>query len=357
MVRRIVQVACVCLLAISLALMPMRASAYDLSGGIPPGAGGSNYRNQFLTPMIAIVSMGLGLLFASTAESPPSGAARSSLQPEAPDPADHVLFHAMSIADAKNGTTPVWISPAARAAYAANMPVKAAPVVSRPFSDWSGIYFGGDVAYGARATKWTDSFGELAATPGGSFRANGDGALGGLHGGYQFQSGRWILGVEGEISWGDLNAQTAIQFAPAIGFFDSKSDWIASVTGRLGYIVSSPFFGRSAVLYGKAGVAWADFNHSLLLDGFAGPLYFNANAGRANGWTIGGGIEHSLSGNLSFRLETAYYDFGKDTYTFSNPTFGQARIEIDQKVMVSKLGLTYRFGGPSGSYELASARK
>ena len=64
------------------------------------------------------------------------------------------------------------------------------------------------------------------------------------------------------------------------------------------------------------------------------------------GWTLGAGVEYALSNNWTARAEYRYTDFGTktDTLALTYPGFHAKNHYTDQAV---RLGLSYKFGGPS----------
>ncbi len=226
-------------------------------------------------------------------------------------------------------------------AYAAHIPLKAPGLT--PSRSWGGAYVGAHVGYGFGSNQWTDTFGDLAGVPGGKLGVNSEGLIGGVQLGYNWQRGPWVLGVEGEFSGSAINGDVTVNLPPATGTFTSETNWLASVTGRLGYAFASGRGGNS-LIYVKGGAAWAEFNHRFVLNGAIGPFVFPEISKTASGWTVGGGFETMLGrSNWSLRAEYMFYDFGSDSYTFSHPVFGPARMDIDQQVHVSKIGVNYRF--------------
>src|ERR1700712_2745021 len=80
---------------------------------------------------------------------------------------------------------------------------KAAPFVTNPAFDWSGVYIGAHLGAARRsATLESDSFsiatlfGERFTAPSSTGNARGDGIFGGGHAGWNYQVGRWVLGPE-----------------------------------------------------------------------------------------------------------------------------------------------------------------
>ena len=131
----------------------------------------------------------------------------------------------------------------------------------------------------------------------------------------------------------------------------SRTDFIATATGRLGYT-----FGRlgEGMVYAKGGAAWANnryqFNGQVLTSpSFVTPFNFGASETRV-GWTVGAGVEWAVWENWSVKLEYDYLDFGSRTVTFNDPLSGAANISVSQRISEVKLGVNYRFGSPLPRY-------
>lgn len=85
----------------------------------------------------------------------------------------------------------------AGAANAADLPPRAAPpmkapVYAAPPFSWTGFYLGGNFGYGWGEGSGTMTFG--GAT--GPIRGSGDGVLGGVQAGYNWQMGAMVVGIE-----------------------------------------------------------------------------------------------------------------------------------------------------------------
>jgi outer membrane immunogenic protein len=107
-----------------------------------------------------------------------------------------------------------------RAPYTVNQPLNA-------FS-WAGPYLGGNLGY---------NWGSVDNNP-----AKPSGVLGGVGGGYNWQTGQWVFGVEG-----DLQANGAEDtFAP----WKFSNPWFGTVRGRVGYAFNN------VLLYGTGGLAF-----------------------------------------------------------------------------------------------------
>ncbi|MCF3639358.1 porin family protein [Rhizobium sp. TRM95111] len=150
--------------------------------------------------------------------------------------------------------------------------------------DWNGFYVGGNVGYG-----WTD--GDFSAG-GASSDPSLDGWLAGLHAGYNYQSGNWVGGVEADIKH-DFNDQ---RFGVAGTPYEAQTEWGGSVRARAGYA-----FDRT-LLYATGG--WA-FTNAEVTNRTTG----DDDSKTLHGWTIGAGVEHAITDNMTGRLEYRYTDY------------------------------------------------
>src|ERR1700733_1061253 len=133
-------------------------------------------------------------------------------------------------------------------------------VAPAPVYSWTGCYVGAHVGWGKGRNHTTqETFGGSGGLLVAGGRVNSSGALFGGQVGCNYQfSGNWVLGVQGDIAGTDINGKVADPLE--VTFFDSdtkhqvgiKTDWLASVTGRLGYT----FYDNRAMFYVKGGGAW-----------------------------------------------------------------------------------------------------
>src|SRR5215470_16515042 len=199
------------------------------------------------------------------------------------------------------------------AAQAADLPVKAAPAPA-PVYSWTGCYWGGHVGWGWGRKTVNEDFRaspvviDAVAAPApvlqhASGKIETSGALYGSQVGcnYQFAS-NWVIGVEGSFSGADINGQNINPLDAVLidgdrdNFNHVKVDWIASVTGRIGFVLNnSPFFFNNTLVYFKGGGAWAHDRWSLntlFMDECGGAIICRGERTQTrSGWTIGGGFE------------------------------------------------------------------
>jgi|SRR5262245_1989014 len=257
------------------------------------------------------------------------------------------------------------------AAQAADMPLKAPRVAAAPYS-WSGFYVGGHVGYG-----WGDKDFALPGIAGeefgdcyGKFQKCFDfsdlgnpalthklsGFLGGVQAGFNYQSGVWVLGVEGQFSWTGMDEKSNVLLGEYIscwcGYCSSKDiglnaktevNWVATIAGRIGYT-----FDRF-MIYAKGGVAFADQDYNWVVTkgdhDFASAKFGETRTG----WMVGVGTEWALTGRWSAKLEYNYMDFGSKTLNVLADVKGyqqEFKVNIDEQMHVVKFGINYRFGAP-----------
>lgn len=216
-----------------------------------------------------------------------------------------------------------------------------------PVSNWTGCYIGGNVGYGWQYNKPYDP-----AYPTYDLGSNtGTGVVGGGQVGCDYQlSGDWVVGIQGMFDGAGVNGSYIVPFAYAGDNTETmtfKTDWFATLTGRIGYAVLP-----QALLYFKGGAAWAHTNYSDTdPSGAVYPPFSGQARSTPSGWTIGGGAEYAFTRNWSVFVEYNYVDLGSRdvalTYNcgggcgFANPyTYKET-----QNLQMVLVGLNYRFGG------------
>jgi outer membrane immunogenic protein len=118
-------------------------------------------------------------------------------------------------------------------ASAADMAVKAPPPPPPvPIYSWTGFYIGGNGGWGQSNNCW--DFVDVAGT----FISDGcrsrSGGLAGGQIGYRWQTNQFVVGVEAQGDWADLNSQRVSLINPAFST-RTKTDGIGLFTGQLGW--------------------------------------------------------------------------------------------------------------------------
>jgi outer membrane immunogenic protein len=248
-------------------------------------------------------------------------------------------------------------------AMAADMAVKAPAYKAAPpvaIYNWTGFYIGANVGAigsdGNTTHQCINPAGVLNGLgcdiiPGSGLR--GTGVLGGVQAGYNWQSGMWVLGVEGDGQATSLKNSSSL-FSPAFplngGGFDAPAtfttsarlDWLATARARVG--VTS----GAALFYVTGGAAFGGVRTATNLFG-APNAYPSTTDSTRSGWTAGGGIEWGFAPQWSAKVEGLYYDLGSVTSLGASvpliTAFREgARYEING--WVARVGVNYRFAGP-----------
>jgi outer membrane immunogenic protein len=204
-------------------------------------------------------------------------------------------------------------------AFAADMPVKAAPMAAAPTYGWTGCYLGGNIG-----GIWAHTASTGPGGDGGSRRS--DGVLGGGQIGCDYQVGSWVVGARGLFDWADASGHNSI---PGPEELRAKVHYFGTATARLGYLLDP-----ASLIYIKGGAAWMRTHH----EDSTAVVTDTANSTRL-GYDIGGGYERMIAPNWSAFIEYDYADFGTKRVDFSGGGFAN----IGQRAHVVLIGLNYRF--------------
>lgn len=185
-------------------------------------------------------------------------------------------------------------------AHAADLPGRsyggAVPVMA---TNWAGLYGGAHLGYGFGRSRSADI----------------SGFLGGAQLGYNFQSGPVVYGLEGDLSYGNINYRAFTE--------TFRQKWIGSGRVRVGYAFERflPFV--------TGGLA---FSNATMKAG--GVKESNAHIG----YVIGIGGEMMLTDKVSASLQFLHYRFGSETYNVL-PAARNANVVTNEL----RVGLNYRF--------------
>lgn len=185
-----------------------------------------------------------------------------------------------------------------------------------PRYNWSGLYLGINGGYGWGESTQSFNDVELSTT-------NPEGVMGAVTLGYNWHTpGGLLFGLEGDIGLMDTSDEddNGYKYGP----------WWGTVRGRAGIAFDRTLF------YATAGVAFMDVDE-VSIGGTADETAWHENID--TGWTVGGGIEHALTSNLSLKVEYLHMDFGDyEGYSASSDSFS-----FDNNVDVVRAGLNFKF--------------
>ena len=278
------------------------------------------------------------------------------------------------------------------AAHAADIAVKA-PALAQdlaPVAAWEGFHLGAGVGFRAsdtnvNVTSATDTTAALPALQNMFFASGCSAGLPCVTGrpfngtafrispylGYDWQIGRALLGIEGDVGFADQTTTLLGSFYPATPFatatgsptnsFSVRTSWDASLRARAGYLIDP-----AVLLYGTAGPSWIHVettsNCSTLLaaDGAcaaAGATGFTpatiTNSHTRLGYTVGGGAETMLGTNWILRAEYRFSDYGRASNTdvrTATAAVGTQTVTYDTllRTHTATFGLAYNYGTPAG---------
>ncbi len=213
------------------------------------------------------------------------------------------------------------------------MPVKAAPFVApAPYFSWTGCYIGTHVGWGwgkkdfrgnepASSVVILSSVDTSGAIFGGQLGCN-----------YSLQN-NFVIGLEGSVSGADINGFN-IGTGCSSQLLRAKTDFLASVTGRIGWTGWNP----AVMFYFKGGAAWAH-------DRYEHTTAFAVGEQDRTGWTIGLGAEWAFAPSWTTFVEWDHYDFGTKSVTIApfDNSDATALVNVSQRIETVRVGVNYRF--------------
>ena len=151
------------------------------------------------------------------------------------------------------------------------------------------------------------------------------GLLGGVIGGWSWQSGPFVIGAEADLLAADISGSR--RFNAGLNRVSPSIDSMADLRLRAGYTITPEL-----LLFGTVGGAWA--NAELAIAGPGGAFrdqdFF--------GWSVGGGAEVALSPQWHARFDYQFTDFDAETVTYPG---GRATFDPDGSTY--RGSLIYRF--------------
>ena len=203
------------------------------------------------------------------------------------------------------------------AAQAADLPqpsYKAPAYVAPAAPTWTGFYVGLNGGYGFGTSDWDSP----AVSP------DLTGALVGGTLGYNYQTGMWVWGLEGDFDWADIKGDTTC----GAGTCETKSEWFGTARLRLGY---AGWNGWLPYVTGGAAFASVKATNSAL----------SSASDTLIGWTAGVGLEYAWRSNWSVKLEYLYADLG--TFDCGTACSATTPADVSFKANLIRAGFNYRF--------------
>lgn len=191
----------------------------------------------------------------------------------------------------------------------------------RSASTWTGFYVGALGGYGG---------GRFNRGQGGLFGQVSGGDFG-LTGGFQFQSGQFVGGVELDYVWANLSN---FRTQPGLVMSNARVESIGTARVRAGYAFDK------LLVYGTVGLAGGSIKASVydasLPVPAGGPLYTHHRW--RNGWAAGLGLEYAITNNVSAKAEYMYVNL-RSRSIFNGAYASNTGMDLS----LFRMGLNYRF--------------
>jgi len=220
------------------------------------------------------------------------------------------------------------------------------PPTYQPPPGWTGFYSGMNVGgafgsppvttqainvfsiYSFPATALASALSQTGSAP-----LHTSGVIGGGQIGYNYEFyNNLVVGIEtdfnglsqrGRGSFANTTPDFVGDYANAVVSSEKAVDWLGTVRGRLGWLVTSTF-----LIYGDGGLAYGGVRGSTNVHAFWSPGgphsdvngWTDASGSLSTtqvGWTAGGGVEWMFMPNWSLKFEYLYYDLGQATWANS----------------------------------------
>lgn len=198
------------------------------------------------------------------------------------------------------------VSPAFAADVVYQEPPAPAPVFEpAPVATWAGPYAGIQLGYG---------FSGSVERPGNDIGT--DGFLGGVFGGYNFQNGQFVYGLEGDVNYSDVHGTDAGEAA--------RSRFEGSIRARVGMAVTD-----DVLVYGTFGGAAE--KQRVVVDGVR-------DSNTMLGYTVGAGVDARLTEKVFARAEYRFTDYDDEKFDF-----GAGAVPYDSSNHRVTLGVGFKF--------------
>jgi len=124
----------------------------------------------------------------------------------------------------------------------------------------------------------------------------------GVRAGYDYQMGSFVVGIAADYSifTGAEDSVTSFSTTPASYTFERNLDNLAAIRARLGFAYGP------ALIYGTGGVATGEVSNRFYSSNQTNTFTAREEAGQADGYQAGGGVEYMLSPRLGLTTEYLY---------------------------------------------------
>jgi outer membrane immunogenic protein len=245
-------------------------------------------------------------------------------------------------------------------AWAADMATKAPPQPAGAPS-WTGFYVGANGGWGWSNVAVSEIPFGVTGIADISPQSLGTGLNGGVFGGqlgYNWQTGNWVAGVEGDFDGAGINGVSQVVFPSILGGpgtthtsgFMARENvgWLASIRGRLGTTWGP------GLAYVTGGGAWENITTTAMISANTAAGVFGQSATgnfstTQSGFVVGAGYEWAIDPKWTVRAEYLYYGFHGGSTNAINiascavPGCGVNETTGHNDISVVRLGVNYKF--------------
>lgn len=169
-----------------------------------------------------------------------------------------------------------------------------------------------------------------------------DGAVGGVHAGYNWQTGAFVHGFETDITFADLSDTAIDRDGGATDGIEGEVDWLATIRGRAGIAAGN------VLVFATGGLAFTNASYTAN----DGPQAAPTGSGTVDfgedryGYVVGGGVEVARGNRMSFRVEGLMYEFNdrRDAGTL-NADSDPGDFAKYEDAWVVRAGINFKLGG------------
>lgn len=228
-------------------------------------------------------------------------------------------------------------------AMAADMAVKAPPITAQVFS-WTGFYVGAEAGGGFSDNRSVFSGFNPNDTPAPA-SPNANGFVGGGEVGYNYQFGKFVTGIEADISYARLHGNaTGTTANGLVQTAEQDLDWLGTVRGRFGVLPSDRL-----LLFATGGLAFGGVGLSGTFNPSVNCAVTSCGAGSVTatnaGWTAGAGLEYAWTNQLSFKAEYLFVDLGSLSLTYPvTLAVSQSTTSARFRDNIVRFGVNYKLG-------------
>lgn len=207
-----------------------------------------------------------------------------------------------------------------------------------PAYDWSGFYLGVQGGLGAADVDGAYSgTGDFIIDSDGSFNLDLNGLVGGAEAGVNWQTGNFVLGLEGDVSfvdWSDSLTNSRDEERVS-----AETNFVGTLRARAGYAMDN------LLVFATAGAALTDTEYAVRDHiGDTDPTENGSVNFNDIGLVVGGGAEYALNQSWSIKAEGLYFIFNdsKNGSTLTHDSDATDFAKLDDAWMV-RAGINFGF--------------